>query len=65
MKRAKETTVNKKGKFQRKKRFGKSIKNRCPSGFQVTIKKKFQASGGTYIEVPNKYEQAVYQKETV
>ena len=33
MKRAKETTVNSKGKFNKKKRFGKSIKNRCPSGF--------------------------------
>ena len=33
MKRAKETTVNSKGKINKKKRFGKSIKNRCPSGF--------------------------------
>ncbi len=55
MKRAKETTVNSKGKYNRKKRFGKSIKNRCPSGFQVTVAKKFKVSGGTYIEVPNNY----------
>lgn len=34
MKRAKETTKNNKGKFNKKKRFGKSIKNRCPGGFQ-------------------------------
>ena len=55
MKRAKETTVNSKGKFNKKKRFGKSIKNRCPSGFQTTVEKKFKTSGGTYIEVPNNY----------
>ena len=35
MKRAKKTTVNSKSKFNKKKRFGKSIKNRCPSGFQI------------------------------
>ena len=32
MRRTKETTVNSKGKFNRKKRFGKSIKNRCQIG---------------------------------
>lgn len=37
MKRAKETTKNDNGKFNKKKRFGKSIKNRCPSGFQTTV----------------------------
>ena len=55
MKRAKETTKNDKGKFNKKKRFGKSIKNRCPSGFQTTVEKKFKITGGTYIEVPNNY----------
>jgi hypothetical protein len=60
MKRAKDTTVNSKGKFNKKKRFGKSIKNRCPSGFQTTIEKKFIASGGTYIEVPNNYRASQY-----
>ena len=60
MKRAKETTVNSKGKFNKKKRFGKSIKNRCPSGFQTTIEKKFKVSGGTYIEVPNNYRASQY-----
>ena len=49
MRRAKETTVNSKGKFNRKKRFGKSIKNRCPSGFQVAVEQKFKVSGGIYI----------------
>ena len=60
MKRAKETTVNNKGKFNKKKRFGKSIKNRCPSGFQTTVEKKFKVTGGTYIEVPNNYRASQY-----
>lgn len=60
MKRVKETTKNSNGKFNKKKRFGKSIKNRCPGGFQTTVKKKFKASGGTYIEVPNHYRASQY-----
>ena len=60
MKRTKETTVNSKGKFNKKKRFGKSIKNRCPSGFQATIEKKFKVTCGTYIEVPNNYRASQY-----
>lgn len=55
MRRAKETTVNNKGKFNKKKRFGKSIQNRCPSGFQIAVENKFKVTGGTYIEVPNLY----------
>lgn len=60
MRRTKETTVNSKGKFNKKKRFGKSIKNRCPSGFQTTVEKKFKVSGGTYIEVSNNYRASQY-----
>ena len=60
MKRAKETTKDDKGKFHKKKRFGKSIKNRCPSGFQTAIEKKFKVTGGTYIEVPNNYRASQY-----
>ena len=60
MKRAKETTKNDNGKFNKKKRFGKSIKNRCPSGFQTTVEKKFKVTGGTYIEVPNNYRASQY-----
>ena len=60
MRRTKETTKNNKGKFNRKKRFGKSIKNRCPSGFQTIIEKKFKVTGGTYIEVPNNYRASQY-----
>ena len=60
MRRAKETTKNDKGKFNKKKRFGKSIKNRCPSGFQTTVERKFKTTGGTYIEVPNNYRASQY-----
>lgn len=60
MKRAKGTTINNKGRFNKKRRFGKSIKNRCPSGFQTTIEKKFNVSGGAYIEVPNNYRASQY-----
>ncbi|GFI24185.1 hypothetical protein IMSAGC011_02981 [Lachnospiraceae bacterium] len=60
MKRVKETTINSKGKFHKKKRFGKSIKNRCPSGFQRTIERKFKVSGDTYIEVSNNYRASQY-----
>ncbi|MGN1406364.1 MAG: hypothetical protein ACI4WM_08815 [Erysipelotrichaceae bacterium] len=60
MKRAKETTKNDKGKFNRKKRFGKSVMNRCPSGFLTTVEKKFKVTGGTYIEVPNNYRASQY-----
>lgn len=60
MRRAKETTVNSKGRFNKKKRFGKSIKNRCPSGFQTTVERKFKVTSGTYIEVPNDYRASQY-----
>ncbi len=60
MKRAKETTKNNKGKFNKKKRFGKSVKNRCPGGFQATVEKKFKVTGGIYIEVPNNYRASQY-----
>ena len=60
MKRTKETTVNSKDKINKKKRFGKSIKNRCPSGFQSAVERKFKATGGTYIEVTNDYRASQY-----
>lgn len=60
MKRATKTTINDKDKINKKKRFGKSIKNRCPGGFQAAVKNRFKASGGTYIEVPNNYRASQY-----
>lgn len=51
-KKAKETTVNEKtGKFNRKKRSGKSIGKRCPSGYISQLKRRFEATGGTFKEV--------------
>ena len=60
MRRAKETTVNKKGKFNRKKRFGKSIRNRCPGTFQSVVQQKFESTGGLYIEMPITYRASQY-----
>lgn len=60
-KRAKETTVNEKtGKINKKKRFGKSIQNRCPGAFQEQAKRKFESTGGAYIEVSNEYRASQY-----
>lgn len=59
-KRAKETTINSKGKINRKKRFGRSIKNRCCGYFQSQIEKKFCNTNGTYIEVSNDYRASQY-----
>ena len=61
MLRSKETTVNEKtGKFNRKKRFGKSIKNRCPGYFQSHVKDVFLLTGGKYFEVPYDYRASQY-----
>mgnify|MGYP000920047281 CR=1 FL=1 len=56
----KSATKKADGRFRSRKRFGKSIKNRCPSGFQTTVEKKFKITGGTYIEVPNSYRASQY-----
>ena len=47
-------------KYKRKKRFGKSIKNRCPGYFQAQAKTKFERTGGVYIEVPVTYRASQY-----
>ena len=60
MKRAKKTETNEKGKYKRKKRFGKSIKNRCPGAFQAKLQKKFELTDGIYIEVPATYRASQY-----
>ena len=60
-KRAQKTTVNPKaGRCNRKKRFGKSIKNRCPGYFQAKVKEKFQNTGGKYIEVAKNFRASQY-----
>ena len=50
-KRAKKTEKNDKGKFKKKKRFGKSLANKAPSMFLEILEKKLLARGGDYIEV--------------
>ncbi len=61
MLRSKETTVNEKsGRTNRKKRFGKSVRIRCPGYFQSRIEMKFTSSGGRYLEVPYDYRASQY-----
>jgi hypothetical protein len=50
-KRAKKTKKNDKGKFQKKKRFGKSLANKAPAKFLVILKNKLKARGGLFIEI--------------
>ena len=60
-KRAEKTTVNERtGKKNPKKRFGKSIKNRCPGYFQGKVQQKFESTGGIYKEVPFDYRASQY-----
>ena len=55
-----EDPLNKNGKPKRKKRFGRSIQNRCPGYFQAKIQQLFESTGGTYIEVPSDYRASQY-----
>lgn len=50
-KRSKKTEKNKKGKYKRKKRFGRSIGTRAPSQFLAILERKLGYTGGTYHEV--------------
>lgn len=50
-KRAKETKKNDKGKFMRKKRFGKSISNKAPAAFVNILERKVVSAGGTFQKV--------------
>ena len=55
-----EDPMDKNGKPKRKKRFGRSIKNRCPGYFQAKVQQLFESTGGTYIEVPPDYRASQY-----
>lgn len=59
-KKVKNTTKTENGKYKRKKRFGKSIQNRCPGYFQMQVKKKFEITGGLYYEVASNYRASQY-----
>ena len=45
---------------KRKKRFGRSIKNRCPGYLQAKAKQLFESTGGMYVEVPILYRASQY-----
>ena len=48
--RAKNTTVNSKGKINKKKRFGRSIKNRCSGYFQAQIESQYDHTADDYLK---------------
>ena len=50
-KRSKKTETNDKGKFKRKKRFGKSLANKAPSKFLTILQNKLKGKGGVYFEI--------------
>jgi hypothetical protein len=50
-KRSKKTEKNDKGKFKKKKRFGKSLANKAPSSFLTILQNKLKAKGGLYYEI--------------
>ena len=60
-----ETTFNEKtGKYNRKRRFGRSIQNRALGYLQMKLQQKFQNTGGIYIEVSNNYKASQYDHTT-
>ena len=59
-KRSKTLTKNKNGRFNRRKRFGRSVRNRCPGGLNSIIQRKIQERGGRFLEVPNNYRASQY-----
>lgn len=49
--RSKRTEKNDKGRFKKKKRFGKSLANKAPSMFLTILENKLKTKGGKYLEV--------------
>ena len=49
--RAKETKLDKNGRYVRKKRFGKSIANRAPAMFMTILEQKCSGAGGEFHKV--------------
>ena len=61
MKKAKKLTWNEeKGKYNRRKRFGRSIQKRCPGLMHACLKKKFESTGGAFVVVPSDYRASQY-----
>lgn len=50
-KRSKQTELNDKGKFKRKKRYGKSITNRAPAMLMTILNRKLNDAGSRLIEI--------------
>ena len=50
-KRSKKTEKNEKGKFKKKKRFGKSLANKAPAMFLDILENKLKSREGTYKEI--------------
>lgn len=50
-KRSKNTSTNSQGKYNKKKRFGKSLANKAPSMFLTILKNKIESKGGLFIEI--------------
>ena len=55
-KRAKETTVNAKGRYNRKKRFGKSLANKAPATLLTILKNKLKTRGMEGLHEVDKWE---------
>ena len=49
--RSKKTEKNDKGKFKKKKRFGKSLANKAPAMFLTILQNKLKAKGGQYKKI--------------
>ena len=49
--RSKKTEKNDKGKFKKKKRFGKSLANKAPAMFLTILQNKLKTKGGQYKEI--------------
>ena len=54
--RAKETTVDEKGRYKKKKRFGKSLANKAPAMFLSILDVKLKSIAGTELHKVNTYE---------
>ena len=59
-KKTKKSTKKENGKYTKRKRFGKSIQNRCPGKFQEKLERKFKVSNGVYIETSKDYRASQY-----
>lgn len=64
--RAKETTINKKGKYISKKRYGKSIANHAPSEFITILENKVVSLGGRFekVDIKNSASRFDFTNET-